>query len=588
MKLKALAFIVLLAIGVAVLFVDAPLFHPVPSRDSGGFLYIGQQMLKGQRLYADLFDDKPPGIYLINALGLLVSGGSVWGVWSIELISLLTTIILAYILLSQFTGFWPAVIAILLFIANLLKFLQTGNYTEEYVLPFQFLILVMVLPADLKRRLSWRAFVAGFAWGIVFFIKQNILGIGLAAGAFLFLRGLVRWRERRITEAFWYAAGFLALTVIVIIPFWTSGTLWNLWDATFLSNFAYVGNNEMSRLSGVIQTLHDLIHNNLFLAVSLGLWLALVQSAILAAALVIKDGIHWPVGVTPSRRQATLVAGGILIALGSLTADILLGKRADRIGPVQWIGFILGVEIIFLGLIQNINHFDAKVRGLLPRLIPPQMALLSAIAGLAYFLDILSISLSGKFFAHYYLIIFPTATILAAIFTAILFRIPGTNGVELAVRTALALALIPAAILPLADNFSRYHVSHDTQRQTVIAYVLANTQPKDELLMWGGEPVINFMTGRTRPNRFVFMSQLFLPGYSTAAQADEMLSDLKANPPKLIINSRSCEIPFLDYKTQSCVYVIPEWQSVYDYIRLNYRPVIDLGPDKWDVYEYIH
>ena len=92
--------LVLIALSGAVLFEFAPAFQPIPERDSGGFMYISQQMLRGQRLYADLYDDKPPFIFLVNALGLWLSGGSAWGVWALEVVSLSATVILGFFLLE--------------------------------------------------------------------------------------------------------------------------------------------------------------------------------------------------------------------------------------------------------------------------------------------------------------------------------------------------------------------------------------------------------------------------------------------------------------------------------------------------------
>ncbi len=43
------------------------------------FAYYADQMLQGRQLYGDLWDNKPPGIFWINALGLQIGGG-----WSSE------------------------------------------------------------------------------------------------------------------------------------------------------------------------------------------------------------------------------------------------------------------------------------------------------------------------------------------------------------------------------------------------------------------------------------------------------------------------------------------------------------------------
>ena len=103
--------------------------------------------------------------------------------------------------------------------------------------------------------------------------------------------------------------------------------------------------------------------------------------------------------------------------------------------------------------------------------------------------------------------------------------------------------------------------------------------------MWGGEPGINFVTQRARPNRFVFMSQLFLAGYATSALADEMLNDLKTHPPELIIDSRDCAMPFESYLTNGCLTPPAYWNEVFDFVRKNYLRLDDLGPAQWRVYQ---
>ena len=75
-------FIVLLIF--AILLPESPLFKPYLERDSGVFHYIGWLITQGKIPYRDVWDHKPPVIFFINALGLLLAGGSRWGVWGLE------------------------------------------------------------------------------------------------------------------------------------------------------------------------------------------------------------------------------------------------------------------------------------------------------------------------------------------------------------------------------------------------------------------------------------------------------------------------------------------------------------------------
>ena len=47
--------------------------------DAWLFAYYGKQLTHGRVLYEQLWDNKPPGIFWINAVGLWFSGGSLAG-----------------------------------------------------------------------------------------------------------------------------------------------------------------------------------------------------------------------------------------------------------------------------------------------------------------------------------------------------------------------------------------------------------------------------------------------------------------------------------------------------------------------------
>jgi hypothetical protein len=73
--------------------------------------------------------------FYINALGLFLGSGSGWGVWGVEVVFLIITVILSYLLLRQ--KFHP-VASLLITVAAYLAAFQymSGNFTEEYALGF--------------------------------------------------------------------------------------------------------------------------------------------------------------------------------------------------------------------------------------------------------------------------------------------------------------------------------------------------------------------------------------------------------------------------------------------------------------------
>ena len=134
-------FIVLLIGGV--LLPQSPFFTKIPHRDSGVFLYQAQQILTGEIPYRDMWDHKSPLIYYIDAFGLFLGNGSLWGVWFLELASLNIAAFLLYSLIRQQFGFIPALSCVVLFLESMLFIFDGGNRPEEFALPFQFLILFL-------------------------------------------------------------------------------------------------------------------------------------------------------------------------------------------------------------------------------------------------------------------------------------------------------------------------------------------------------------------------------------------------------------------------------------------------------------
>lgn len=79
-------FLIFLILILIVGILSLPTKENIPGRDSGVFLYIGQQILDGSIPYRDIWDHKGPVIYYINAVGLFIGHGSLWGVWLVQLI----------------------------------------------------------------------------------------------------------------------------------------------------------------------------------------------------------------------------------------------------------------------------------------------------------------------------------------------------------------------------------------------------------------------------------------------------------------------------------------------------------------------
>src|SRR5688500_9132730 len=109
------------------LFPSNPNNMTLPSRDSGVFLYVGWRLLRGDIPYRDVWDHKPPLIYFIDALGLTLTPGSLWGVWLLQGIFIFFTFFLFFKFLDGVFGLPVALGGPLAFGTGLLPSLAKAN-----------------------------------------------------------------------------------------------------------------------------------------------------------------------------------------------------------------------------------------------------------------------------------------------------------------------------------------------------------------------------------------------------------------------------------------------------------------------------
>lgn len=88
----------------------------VLARDSSAFIYVAEGMLNGGVPYVDRWDQIPPLIYLINLLGLFISGGQLWGIWLLEGLFLVGSVWFAFTVLKTSFGRTPAFFSITVFL----------------------------------------------------------------------------------------------------------------------------------------------------------------------------------------------------------------------------------------------------------------------------------------------------------------------------------------------------------------------------------------------------------------------------------------------------------------------------------------
>lgn len=493
-RLAEVCFLFVLAL--LVLVPASPFIQRLTSWDSGVFLYIGWQMGSGALPYRDLWDHKPPLIFVIDMVGLALGGGSRWGVWALELVSLTAAVWFLFDLLRRAVGTLAAWYGVLAFLVSAFVTMDGGNYTTEYALLPQCVMLWVIATAPHDYFSKRRAFVLGLLSGLLFWLKQNDIAIPLALGLYVLFQWVFTAQKRAVLESFGaLAGGALLVTVAVIAPFVLQGALVEFWRAAFLYNFVYIEETWLDR------------------------FLVLRYAPIFLQSM----------GLT------VFAAIGWLSAAFTLAQRVLQSRRAVL---ERW-----GETFGFLGAPGDKDAF-ALTRTQLLRLV---LVVLIALP-----LELFFVSLAGNSFDHYFLALLPVF----AVFGSLTFRLLVTF-LERAGLGQRMLRLFTVGLLLVLLSFASEAVRQIYGRisgrnhDAVIEYMQQHTQPEDTVLIWGGETRLSFAARRRTPTRFIYLRPITRQGVATVPMVLEFYAELATEPPRLIIDVNGPNRPLFTFPVQS-------------------------------------
>ena len=220
-----------------------------PGVDSTVFLYVADGILKGELPYLHRWDHKGPFIYLLNVVALLLN--KTWGVWFVQGVFLLTTSVIAFLVLRRGFGVVPAFFALALFLVSYRWFSFPGNFTEAYALLFQFLALYLFLQCQgAPDHTSSRVRIALLPLGIgvlgaaTLLLRPNLVALWIVLGLYwLIVRG------NSVRGLAWAVLGGGSVLLIVGGLFLAIGVWDAFWEAVFLYNIAYIDASFMERLA---------------------------------------------------------------------------------------------------------------------------------------------------------------------------------------------------------------------------------------------------------------------------------------------------------------------------------------------------
>jgi hypothetical protein len=226
------------------------------------------------------------------------------------------------------------------------------------------------------------------------------------------------------------------------------------------------------------------------------------------------------------------------------------------------------------------------------RLSPASTSII-AISVFWYPLEVVMLNLSGRSYVHYYMAICAICTVLFAFLAdriekvLVIYRIPAVN---ILVTLGWSIGIILTLIYNPINTMRVIYTPESNQNNQIsetVQYLVANTQPDDKVLIWGAEPVINFLSNRSSATRFTYVNTFYTKGYGGKAVSAEVLADIQANKPLIIIYTG--DTPFVNITPEhNCTLpsqALPDgMDSVMKAICANYHYFGNIGPAGWKIY----
>lgn len=260
------------SLGVAVVmlllfsYTTSPLFSNSFTNDSSVYQLLGKYWAQGYLPYVDIWEQKGPFIFLVNALGYLITGDRI-GVFLVQIPFWTVSIFYTFKTLNRAFSQVVSCLLTTMIAVVAAATLQGGDMTEEFVLPFIVLSIYLIYRwierveqiNEIDHPAKY-AFVYGLVLGISAMSRvTNALGI---CGAVFVIVVALSMRGRWLNlwqNALAYIGGVAIVVVPFVVYFAAHGALYDMWYGTVVFPFSYAAGsenhlNDVSVLKGFLLT----------------------------------------------------------------------------------------------------------------------------------------------------------------------------------------------------------------------------------------------------------------------------------------------------------------------------------------------
>lgn len=509
-----------LASFVVLLYAIPVLVYP-PGRDQGVYLELGRSLLQGKHLYSQLWDNKPPGIFIVYAGIVRIFGTVMWSVSLVQFVLLLTISYLLFRFAERYIGRVGAGFSA---IVNAL-FLSGTRYfwiVQPEVLQMLCVLSVLLFLGSTGKRWKLRCLLAGLMCGFGFWQKYNFIAF---------------------------------LPVLLFLPFLDTSLLEGSRPrfGLMLSRREWLTRTALV-LSGFVVTICAVF----VWIVCSGAWPAMRESQFVVlpryAAMAAQNNAHYLL-ISVVRIYRFLGPPNVVVSLVGL---VVSWRTSDlkRFLPL----FLVAVSALASVVLQ------ARFHDYYFQVCFPFFAALWGYLALRFYETVLTVTAMLR----------ERKQILLPVFIWILF----VNICFWPIPDQIVnLSLRYVQLQEWRENAQRFYANYPDQlpfeliqgQLQVINYIRTHTTSNDTVYVWGSNSLIYFLAEKEPPTRFVHNLGV-MAKWGQQSWKHEVVQGVESAKPKLIIVTRNDALPTITYvNMDSATYLSNSFPELRSYIDGNYK-----------------
>lgn len=214
--------------------------------DECNYMYIGERLLHGDRLYVDVWDHQPFGVFAMTAGVIAAFGNSPDALRALALVSSLVSLVLIYGLARKTAGFRAGVFGAAMFAVCSSDPGTAGDGCNREIYMNTLVLAAWWLAMGDREASRWRVPAAGVCLSIGSTLKTLLAVHWVALLVWLVIDDRRRGKRylRTGSTIAWFAAGPVAVWLGACMYFGAAGRFNEFWDAVFVFNLGYSESGE--------------------------------------------------------------------------------------------------------------------------------------------------------------------------------------------------------------------------------------------------------------------------------------------------------------------------------------------------------